>query len=158
MVSVDVKHHVYLQFRKYLELVTKIRALKIIYPNTSWKTFNGSNSEKHDASSSISSQMFLEDFKSMFSDTTRDVRQDPNTDHCDNSNEVLNKAFEELKILSALQNLKSNKSCCRDQIIDDFLKASAGIMTEATKLFDSIIFSGKTPNESSIGMIKPIII
>ena len=102
--------------------------------------------------------MFLEDFKSMFSDATRDVREDPNTDHCDNSNEVLNKLFEELKILSALQYLKSNKACCRDKIIDDFLKASAGKMTEATKLFDSIIFSGKTPNEWSIGMIKPIII
>ena len=53
-------------------------------------------------------------------------------------NEVLNKAFEEWDILKALQNLKSNKACGHDQIINEFLKASAGKMTE---IYTNIRFS-----------------
>ena len=104
--------------------------------------------------------MFLEHFKSLFNDTTRDVRderEDQDADHYDNNNEDLNKAFEEWEILKTLRNLKSNKACGHDQIINEFLKASTGKMTEIyTKLFNLILFSGKTPNEWSIGMIKPI--
>ena len=104
--------------------------------------------------------MFLEHFKSLFNDTTRDVRddrEDQDADHYDNNNEDLNKAFEEWEILKALRNLKSNKACGHDQIINEFLKASTGKMTEIyMKLFNLIPFSGKTPNEWSIGMMKPI--
>ena len=104
--------------------------------------------------------MFLEHFKSLFNDTTRDVRyerEDQDGDHYDINNEDLNKAFEEWEILKALQNLKSNKACGDDQIINKFLKASTGKMTEIyTKLFNLILFSGKTPKEWSIGIIKPI--
>ena len=129
-------------------------------PKTYWKIINGTNSEKQDASKRISSEMFLEHFKSLFNDTTRDVRderEDQDADHYDNNNEDLNKAFEEWEILKALRNLKSNKACGHDQIINEFLKASTGKMTEIyTKLFNLILFSGKTPNEWSIGMIKPI--
>ena len=46
----------------------------------------------------ISSEMFLEHFKSLFNDTTKDVRderEDQDAEHYyDNNNEVLNKAFE----------------------------------------------------------------
>ena len=118
------------------------------------KIFHGTNSEKYDASKRISSEMFLEHFKSLFNDTTRDGRngrEDQGADH----NEVLNKAFEEWEILKAWRNLKSNKAWGHDQIINEFLKASTGNMTEIyTKLFNFILFPGKTPNEWSIGMIK----
>ena len=46
--------------------------------------------KKHDASKRISSEMFLEHFKSLFNDTTRDVRdegEDQDADHYDNNNE-----------------------------------------------------------------------
>ena len=49
--------------------------------------------------------MFLEHFKSLFNDTTRDItdeREDQDADHYDNNNEDLNKAFEEWEILKAL--------------------------------------------------------
>jgi len=66
---------------------------------TYWKIINGTNSEKHEASRCISSQMFLEHFKSLFNDTTRDAREDEREDQdaglYDNNNETLNKAFEE---------------------------------------------------------------
>ena len=71
-------------------------------PKPYWKIINGTNSEKHDESKRISSKMFLEHFKSLFNDTTRDVRderEDQDVDHYDNNNEVLNKAFEEWEIL-----------------------------------------------------------
>ena len=69
----------------------------------------------------------------------------------------LQSVHEEWETLKALRNLKSNKACGHDQIINEFLKASAVKMTEIyTKLFNLILFSGKTPNEWSIGMIKPI--
>ena len=126
-------------------------------PKTYWKIINGTNSEKHEASRCITSQMFSEHFKSLFNDTTRDGREDQGADHYDNNNEDLNKAFEEWEILKALQNLKSNKPSGHDQIMNEFLKTSAGKMTEIyTKLFNLILFSGKTPNEWSIGMIKLI--
>ena len=61
------------------------------------------------------------------------------------------------EILKALRNLKSNKACGHDEIINEFLKASTGKMTEIhTKLFNLVLFFDKTPNEWSIGMIKPI--
>ena len=104
--------------------------------------------------------MFSEHFKSLFNDTTRDVRderEDQDADHYDNNNEDLNKAFEEWEILKALRNLQSNKACGHDQIINEFLKASTGKMTEIyTELFNLILFSDKTPNEWSISMINPI--
>ena len=126
--------------------------------------------------------MFSEHFKSLFNDTTRDARDDGREDqdaghydnnneflnkafeeweilkgHYDNNNEFLNKAFEEWEILKALQNLKSNKPSGHDQIINEFLKTSAGKMTEIyKKLFNLILVSGKTPNECLIGMMKPI--
>ena len=58
-----------------------------------------------------------EGVKSLFNDTTRDLRdkrEDQYADHYDNNNEDLNKAFEEWEILKALQNLKSNKTCGHD--------------------------------------------
>ena len=119
------------------------------------KVYHGTNSEKYDASKHISSEMFLEHFKSLFNDTTRDGREDQGADHYDNNNEDLNKAFEEWEILKAWRNLKSNKAWGHDQIINEFLKASTGNMKEIyTKLFNLILFPGKTANEWSIGMIK----
>ena len=74
----------------------------------------------------ISSEMFLEHFKSLFNDTTKDVRderEDQDAEHYyDNNNEVQNKAFEEWEILKALQNLKSSKACSHDQIINECLQ------------------------------------
>ena len=102
-------------------------------PKTCWKIISGTNSEKHDASKRISSETFLEHFKSLVNDTTRDVRderEDQDADHYDDNSEDLNKAFEEWEILKALRNLKSNKACGHDQNINEFLKASTGKMTE----------------------------
>ena len=77
--------------------------MKSIDPKTYWKIIHGTNSaEKHDASKRVCSKMFLEHFKSLFNDTTRDVRderEDQEADHYDNNNEVLTKAFEEWEIL-----------------------------------------------------------
>ena len=101
------------QFRKYhSHLVKKTGVFKSCDPKTYWNIINGTNSENHDASLCISSEMFLEHFKSLFNDTSRDAREDDredqDADHYDNSNEVLNKAFEEWEILKALQNFESN--------------------------------------------------
>ena len=75
--SREYKKEVNKQFRKYhSDLVKKIRVLKRSDPKTYWKIINGTNSEKQDASKRISSEMFLEHFKSLFSDTTRDERED----------------------------------------------------------------------------------
>ena len=100
--SREYKKEVNKQFRKYhSDLVQKIRVLKSSDPKTYWKIINGTNSEKHDASKRISSEMFLKHFKSLFNDTTRDVRddrEDQDADHYDNNNEDLNKAFEQWEI------------------------------------------------------------
>ena len=100
--------------------------------------------------------MFLQHFKSLAADTT-EFGEDPNADLCDNENALLNKAFSERETLKALQTLKLNKACRQDQIINKFLKASAGKMIAIyTKLFNLILFSDKAPDEWSIGTIKPI--
>jgi len=57
-------------------------------------------------------------------ENVRDEREDPDADHYDNNNEVLNKTSEDWEILKALRNLKSDKACGLDQIINEFLKAS----------------------------------
>ena len=57
-----------------------------------------------------------------------------------------------------MQTLKPNKACGHDQIINEFLKASAGKMIAIyTTLFNLILCSGKTPEEWSVGMVKPIL-
>ena len=64
--SREYKKEVNKQFRKYhSDLVQKIRVLKSSDPKTYWKIINGTNSEKQDASKRISSEMFLEHFKSL---------------------------------------------------------------------------------------------
>ena len=92
--SREYKKEVNKQFRKYhSDFVMKIRVLKSGDPKTYWKIINGTNSEKHDASKRISSEMFLERFKSLLNDTTRDVRderEDQDADHYDDNNEDLN--------------------------------------------------------------------
>ena len=68
--SREYKKEVNKQFRKYhSDFVMKIRVLKSGDPKTYWKIINGTNSEKHDASKRISSEMFLERFKSVLNDT-----------------------------------------------------------------------------------------
>ena len=54
--SRNYKKEVNKQFRKYhSDLVKKIRGLKSSDPKTYWKTINGSNPERHEASPRISS-------------------------------------------------------------------------------------------------------
>ena len=69
--------------------------------------------------------MILQHLKNLATDTTEYVKEDPNANFYDTENELLNKAFSERKILEVLQTLKLNKACGHDQIINEFLKASA---------------------------------
>ena len=102
--------------------------------------------------------MFLQHFKSLATDRTEYGKEDPNADLYDNKNALLNKAFfSEKEILKALQILRPNRACCHDQIINEFLKPSAGKMIAIyAKSFNLTLCSGKTPDEWSLGMIKPI--
>ena len=57
-----------------------------------------------------------------------------------------------------MQILRPNRACCHDQIINEFLKPSAGKMIAIyAKSFNLTLCSGKTPDEWSLGMIKPIL-
>ena len=101
--------------------------------------------------------MFLQHFRSLATDTAEYGKEDPKCDLYDNENALLNEKNSEMEILKALQNLKPNKACGHDQIINEFLKASAGkIIAIYKKLFNLILCSGKTLDEWPIGMIKPI--
>ena len=59
--------------------------------------------------------------------------------------------------LSAINGLKKNKSCGKDQIINEYFKATSSLIIPLiTNLFNVILNSGSIPSDWGIGIIKPI--
>ena len=70
------------------------------------------------------------------------------------NNFELNNEITEQEILRSINNLKINKACASDLILNEFLKYSkTKMLTALTKLFN-LVFSGFIPEEWSQGIIR----
>ena len=72
-------------------------------------------------------------------------------------NSELNSVISEAEVLKCLNNLKLNKACSSDLILNEFLKSSkTKMLTLFTTFFNLVFNTGIIPDEWSQGMISPI--
>ena len=75
----------------------------------------------------------------------------------DNDDEILNGHISENEILKCINNLKNNKACSNDGIINEYIKATAHeIMPLYVAFFNLIFNSGVLPDSWLEGAIRPI--
>ena len=75
----------------------------------------------------------------------------------DNDDEILNGHISENEILKCINNLKNNKACSNDGIINEYIKATAHEMMPLYVAFFNLIFnSGVLPDSWLEGAIRPI--
>ena len=73
------------------------------------------------------------------------------------NNDFINAPFTGEDVLKATRNLKNNKACSSDLIINTFLKASTPkLLSVFTTLFNLVLESVSTPKSWTCGFIKPI--
>jgi len=136
----------------------KLKALSKSDPNSFWNFLKRPNSNK--CNSSLS-DMF-EYFKNTNSDTLVNVAnllgQNEVTDdfvNCDNS--VLNNDISIAEIEKAVKNLRNNKSCGVDRIVNEHIKCTFTQMKHVyLKLFNIVFKTAILPECWSIGIINPI--
>ena len=157
--SKEYKKVMNLKFRNYqADFIKKLRNLKNSDPRNYWKILNGTSSEKHETSSRISCEVFLEHFKGIsgISDD-ENANAGPMDYGLDGENSSLNRLFSQEEVKTCLRKLKNNKACGIDQVINEFLKAAEDKMLDVfTKFFNVILSSGVVPTEWSIGIVRPL--
>ena len=148
--------------KKYNLFVTntrkKIRKLRTTNPRKYWKIINGTKTEKNMEMSSISKEVLAEHFEKL-SNVTPGELFEPMLNETDIHavNEQLNAVITKEEVLKCIKNLKNNKACGLDEILNEFLKASDDRMVRSiTLLFNVILISGKIPSSWAIGCIKPL--
>ena len=61
------------------------------------------------------------------------------------------------EVYKSVNQQKNGKACGQDKIINEFIKYSNGEMIRLfTKFFNLVLYKGCTPQDWSIGLIKPI--
>ena len=75
----------------------------------------------------------------------------------DDDNDILNSHISENEILKCIKNLKNNKACSNDNIINEYIKATSHEMMPLYVAFFNLIFdSGILPESWLEGLIRPI--
>ena len=106
----------------------------------------------------VSLERFLEHFKKL--NTVQDENDDfldLDVENVSNLNTELNRDITENEVIQAIKNLKNNKACGNDLIINEFLKHSANKMLPVfVSIFNIVFQSGCIPENWSEGIIVPI--
>ena len=141
-------------------LSARLKNQKSKDPRLFWKILNGS--KKADEI-----DIPLEDFEAFYrnlnlkSDDDTDVRNFEN-DFADlnknkNLSDILNSPISEKELQTALKNLKNNKACGVDNILNEHIKVSFEKMKNIyLKLFNFILMGGSFPEIWALGQIIPI--
>ena len=125
-------------------------------PKQFWKILNNLKSKKENKDISINDLYnFFKDIK-RFNDS-----HDPESENLnfliDNDDEILNTHISENEILKYINNLKNNKACSNDGIINEYIKATEHEMMPLYVAFFNLIFnSGVLPDSWLEGAIRPI--
>ena len=134
----------------------KLRKLKSKSPKQFWKILNNLQSKKENKDISINDLYNF--FKDINSPNDNNDAESRNLNFSiDNDDEILNGHISENEILKCINNLKNNKACSNDGIINEYIKATAHEMMPLYVAFFNLIFnSGVLPDSWLEGAIRPI--
>ena len=128
-------------------------------PKSYWSLLNKADNSGSGVIQKVSLETFAEHFKKLnlinTNDTDPSFQIDPSevAEH----NSELNSVISEAEVLKCLNNLKLNKACSSDLILNEFLKSSkTKMLTLFTTFFNLVFNTGIIPDEWSQGMISPI--
>lgn len=150
------------QYNEYRRnFVKKLRNLSLNDPKSYWTLLNrsGNCNGKNKVLEKVSNECFFEHFKKL-----SNAQEDNDCDFVDvdrntvtNLNINVNAVITEKEVENAIKNLKNNKSCGTDLILNEYLKYSSHKMLPIfVKLFNIIFEAGIVPDLWSIGVICPI--
>ena len=136
----------------------KLRKLKSKSPKQFWKILNNLQSKKENKDISINDlYTFFKDIDSP--NDSNDAESENLNFSIDNDDEILNGHISENEVLKCIINLKNNKACSNDGIINEYIKATAHEMMPLYVAFFNLIFnSGVLPDSWLEGAIRPIYI
>ena len=126
-------------------------------PKQFWKILNNLQSKKENKDISINDlyNFFFKDINSP--NDSHDPESENLNFSIDNDDEILNGHISENEILKCINNLKNNKACSSDGIINEYIKATAHeIMPLYVAFFNLIFNSGVLPDSWLEGAIRPI--
>lgn len=136
----------------------KLNNLRTKNPKEYWKILNKNNQSS--SNNNLNLNIFYEFFKNINEiDDTDERLQEPNFDVFPNStyNFEINSPIKESEIVYIVNNLKNDKSCAQDGIINEYLKSTLHLMLPIyTKLFNLVFDTGIIPEEWLVGVIKPV--
>ena len=149
-------------FKEYKnEFIKKLRSLKNSDPRVYWNLLNKADRRSSSTIKNVSLDAFADHFKKLYMVDTENDKLIPEVDPLKVSefNLELNAQITEQEVLKSINNLKLNKACASDLILNEFLKFSKHKMLVVfTKLFNLVFTSGIIPDEWSQGIISPIYI
>ena len=144
-------------------MITKKASLKRILKNSDakayWKLLNKTDSSNNSIIQKVSLAAFTDHFKKLHTVSSENSDMVPEVDSSKDSecNFKLKDEITEQEVLKSRNNLKQNKACDSDLILNEFLKFSKTKMLSAfTRLFNLVFASDFIPDEWSQGIISPI--
>lgn len=148
------------RFNEYKkDFIKKLRALKNSDAKSYWKLLNQSDSSNKSTIQRVSLATFADHFKKLNTVNVEnsDMLSEVDLSNVSDFNLEINAEITENEVLQCLNNLKQNKACASDLILNEFLKFSKTKMLSVyTRLFNIVFTSGFIPEEWSQGIISPI--
>jgi hypothetical protein len=143
------------QYRQYrTDVAHSLRNLHSKNPKKYWNILNRDKEKNYTKTPSCDE--FYEMFKGMCENGGEDNNNN-NLNNQEEENEILNELITVSEVLNCIKRLKNNKACGMDNILNEFLKTSHGVMINIfVKLFNLVLLTGAVPSDWTVGVIKPI--
>ena len=133
----------------------KLRSMKLKNPKEYWSLINRDCSQS-EPEAEISTDALISYFKELSLDLNKDeIKCIPTRfEEHQNSNGLSNPIRKD-EVKNVIKHLKNNKACGRDELINEFFKASQNKMIDIySKLFNLVLISGKVPEVWTIGILN----
>ena len=133
----------------------KLRNMQTHNPKDYWKYINSLN--KKQADSSPPAEEFFEYYKNINAGDENDASDTFEDVHFTETAEELNNPISAEEIQKSIRNLKNGKAYGGDEILNEYIKASAELFLPLyVSLFNKVLCSGIIPQSWLDGYIKPI--
>jgi exonuclease III len=142
----------------HADLVNRIRNLKSSDPREYWTIVKDiEKNSKNDIEKNISIDVFTDHFRNLNCAEECDTGTNPSFVQEPHSGNPIDVPFTEKEILCVITNLKNNKACGMDRIVNEYLKSTPHIFISVyVKLFNIVLDTGIIPSDWTLGLIKPI--
>ena len=136
--------------------IQKLKNLKTTNPREYWKILNSSNPKSTCQAPLDELYNYFKEVNDYSDHDTTHVSFSQNENN-DRINARLNRPFSEAEVRVAISQLKLNKSAGLDNIKNEHIKSTSGLMIPVyTKLFNLVFDTAIIPDSWSVGVIKPI--